>query len=217
MFRLITKKPLYRKYIKRSLDFLLSIIALILFAPFLIFIVALVRLKIGTPVFFKQQRPGLNERIFTLYKFRTMTNEKDEKGKLLPDDVRLTKLGKFLRKTSLDELPELFNVIKGDMSLVGPRPLLTSYLPYYTEEERKRHQVRPGITGLAQVSGRNYLDWEERLSKDVEYVYNITFFGDMKIILKTIYRVLKRDNIADNTNQIEGNLAEIRKQKDINL
>lgn len=159
---------MYRNCMKRCLDFLLSLCGLILLSPVLLILAVLVRVKLGSPVLFKQERPGKNEKIFTLCKFRTMTDEKDEKGNLLPDAVRLTKFGKFLRGTSLDELPELLNILKGDMSIVGPRPLLVSYLPYYSERERLRHSVRPGLTGLAQVSGRNYIDWDRRLAKDVE-------------------------------------------------
>ncbi len=159
---------MYRNCMKRCLDFLLSLCGLILLSPVLLILAVLVRVKLGSPVLFKQERPGRNEKIFTLCKFRTMTDEKDEKGNLLPDAVRLTKFGKFLRGTSLDELPELLNILEGDMSIVGPRPLLVSYLPYYSERERLRHSVRPGLTGLAQVSGRNYIDWDRRLEKDVE-------------------------------------------------
>lgn len=191
------KKGLYEKYIKRFLDFTLSLIALICLAPILLIVAILVRVKLGRPIIFKQQRPGKDEKIFTLYKFRTMTDEKDENGNLLPDSERLTKFGKFLRSTSLDELPELVNIIKGDMSIVGPRPLLVKYLPYYTEEEKHRHDVRPGLTGLAQVSGRNLLNWEVRFQKDVEYVYNISFVNDIKIIFLTVKKVLKKENVID--------------------
>lgn len=186
---------MYAKYIKRILDFFISLISLIVLLPVLLVIAILVRVKLGNPIIFKQERPGKNEKIFTLYKFRTMTDEKDEKGELLPDSKRLTKFGKILRSTSLDELPELFNILKGDMSIVGPRPLLVRYLPYYTKQERHRHDVRPGLTGLAQISGRNLLRWEEKLSKDVEYVNNYSFLYDLKIIVKTMQKVIKRDGI----------------------
>jgi len=187
---------MYKKYIKRILDFTLSLIALIVLSPVLLVIAILVRIKLGSPIIFKQKRPGLNEKIFTLYKFRTMTDKKDEEGNLLPDSERLTKFGKFLRSTSLDELPELINIIKGDMSIVGPRPLLVEYLPYYTEEERKRHSVRPGLTGLAQVSGRNSISWEEKFKEDIEYIQNITLKQDIKIIFKTVEKVFKREGIS---------------------
>lgn len=186
---------MYAKYIKRILDFLLSLIALIILSPVLLIIAILVRIKLGSPVIFKQERPGKDEKIFTLYKFRTMTDKKDENGNLLPDSKRLTKFGKALRKTSLDELPELFNILKGDMSIVGPRPLVVEYLPYYTEEEKHRHDVRPGLTGLAQVSGRNLLRWEEKLEKDIEYVKKYDFSYDLKIILMTIKKVLLRKDV----------------------
>ena len=162
---------MYRKYIKRLLDFILSLFAIIILSPVLLIVALLVRIKLGSPVIFKQKRPGLNEKIFTLYKFRTMTDAKDEHGNLLPDEIRLTKFGKLLRSTSLDELPELFNILKGDMSIVGPRPLLVNYLPFYSDVEKHRHDVRPGLTGWAQVNGRNFLNWDYRLKKDVEYVY----------------------------------------------
>ena len=181
---------IYRRYIKRIMDIVLSFIAILLLSPFLLIIAFLVRIKLGSPVIFKQDRPGLNEKIFTLYKFRTMTDERDENGELLPDEKRMTKYGKFLRSTSLDELPELFNIFKGDMSLVGPRPLLVQYLPLYDEYQRRRHEVRPGLSGLAQISGRNTLSWEEKFRLDVEYVDNISFIGDFKIILSTLKKYL---------------------------
>ena len=186
---------MYAKYIKRILDFVLSLVALIVLSPVLLIVAILVRVKLGSPVIFKQQRPGKNEKIFTLYKFRTMTDKKDENGNLLPDSERLTKFGKLLRSTSLDELPELVNILKGDMAIVGPRPLLVKYLPYYTEEEKHRHDVRPGLTGLAQVSGRNNLDWNERFETDLKYVNSISFKGDLTIILNTIKSVLKHNDI----------------------
>ena len=186
---------MYKKYIKRLLDIFLSLIAIIILSPIFLILWILVKLKLGTPVLFKQERPGLNEKIFTLYKFRTMTDEKDDKGNLLPDEQRLTKFGKFLRSTSLDELPELINIIKGDMSIVGPRPLLVKYLPLYNEKQKHRHDVRPGLTGLAQINGRNSITWEEKFEYDIKYVNNITFFEDCKIILETIIKVFKRDGI----------------------
>lgn len=186
---------MYAKYIKRILDFILSLIALIVLSPVLLVVAILVRIKLGSPIIFKQQRPGKDERIFTLYKFRTMTDKKDENGNLLPDSERLTKFGKMLRSTSLDELPELVNILKGDMSIVGPRPLLVKYLPYYTEEERHRHDVRPGLTGLAQVSGRNTISWKEKFDKDIEYVNNISFFNDCSVIIKTVIAVFKHDGV----------------------
>ena len=196
---------MYAKYIKRVLDLILSLMALIILMPLMIIITILVRIKLGSPVIFKQERPGKNEKIFTLYKFRTMTDKKDENGNLLPDSERLTKFGKILRSTSLDELPELFNILKGDMAIVGPRPLVVQYLPYYTDEERHRHDVRPGLTGLAQVSGRNLLKWEEKLRKDVEYVERYNFLYDLKIILETIKNVLlKKDVISSEEINING-------------
>ncbi len=205
---------MYKKYIKRCLDFLLSLCGIIVLSPILIVLAVLVRVKLGSPVLFKQERPGKDEKNFTLCKFRTMTDARDEKGELLPDAVRLTKFGKFLRATSLDELPELFNILKGDMSVIGPRPLLVSYLPYYTERERLRHSVRPGLTGLAQVSGRNFLDWDRRFQKDVEYVEHLTFGMDMKVLWMTVQTVLGHtDEVAEDTNAAEGNFAEIRKKR----
>jgi len=177
------------------MDFILSLIAIIVLSPVFFVIAVLVRLKLGSPIVFKQERPGLNEEIFTLYKFRTMTDEKDENGNLLTDSARLTKFGKFLRSTSLDELPELFNILKGDMSIVGPRPLLVQYLPLYSDHQRRRHEVRPGLTGWAQVNGRNSISWEEKFDLDVEYVDNIGLFFDWKIILLTIKKVMLREGI----------------------
>lgn len=191
---------MYRKYIKRVLDFTLSLIALIILSPIYLILAILVRIKLGSPIIFKQERPGLNEKIFTLYKFRTMTDEKDENGKLLPDEVRLTKFGKFLRSTSLDELPELINIIKGDMSIVGPRPLLVEYLPLYNEKQKCRHNVRPGLTGYAQISGRNSISWEEKFNDDLMYIENITFIEDLKIVLKTALKVIKREGISQEGN-----------------
>lgn len=189
---------MYKKYIKRILDIILSLIAIIITLPIFLIVGILILIFIGQPAIFRQKRPGKNEKKFTMYKFRTMTNKKDEDGNLLPDELRLTKLGKFLRKTSLDEIPEFINILKGDMSFVGPRPLLVEYLPYYTEEEHHRHDVRPGLTGLAQVIGRNNLDWNDKFQKDLEYVNNITFINDVKIIIDTIKIVFKREDITDN-------------------
>lgn len=186
---------LYRRYFKRLLDFVLSLAAIIILSPILLLIALLVRIKLGSPVIFKQQRPGMNEKIFTLYKFRTMTDERDEKGELLPDEMRLTDFGKFLRASSLDELPELFNILKGDMSIVGPRPLLIEYLPLYNAHQRRRHEVRPGLTGWAQVNGRNAIGWEEKFNYDVEYVNKISFLLDVKIILLTILKIIKKEGI----------------------
>lgn len=187
---------LYRRFFKRPMDFVLSLLALIVLSPVFLVVAVLVRLKLGSPVIFKQKRPGLNEKIFTMYKFRTMTDERDVNGELLPDSVRLTKFGRLLRSTSLDELPELFNILKGDMSIVGPRPLLIRYLPYYTERERLRHSVRPGLTGLSQVTGRNLLEWDKRLGFDVDYARNISFYNDVVIIFLTIKKVVLRSDIA---------------------
>ena len=205
---------IYAKYVKRILDFLLSLCGIIVLSPVLLVLVILVRVKLGSPVLFKQERPGRDEKIFTLCKFRTMTDEKDAEGNLLPDSVRLTKFGKFLRAASLDELPELFNILKGDMSIIGPRPLLVSYLPYYSEREKKRHSIRPGLTGLAQVSGRNFIDWDKRLEKDVEYVENLSFGMDMKVLKMTVQTVLgHQDEVAEDTNAVEGNFAKIREMR----
>lgn len=194
------KKSIYEKYIKRILDFTLSLIALICLSPILLIVAILVRIKLGSPVIFKQKRPGKDEKIFTLYKFRTMTDEKDDNGDLLPDSQRLTKFGKFLRSTSLDELPELINIIKGEMAIVGPRPLLVKYLPLYNEKQKHRHDVRPGLTGYAQVNGRNAISWEEKFEDDLKYIENITLINDIKIILKTIKKVIKRNDISQENN-----------------
>lgn len=204
---------MYQKYIKRLLDIVISFTALVILSPILLVVAVLVRIKLGSPVIFHQDRPGYHEKIFKLRKFRSMTDARGADGELLPDEMRLTKFGKVLRATSLDELPELWNILKGDMSLIGPRPLLVSYLPYYTDEERLRHSVRPGLTGLAQVRGRNLLDWDRRIATDVEYVKNLTFAMDVKIFFLTIRKVLVREDIEVNTNQVEGNFAEIRKAK----
>ena len=186
---------MYRKYIKRILDFVLSFIALIILSPIMLIVAILVRIKLGSPVIFKQKRPGLNEKIFTMYKFRTMTDKKDEFGELLPDSERLTKFGKWIRSSSLDELPELLNILKGDMSIVGPRPLLVEYLALYNDEQRLRHDIRPGLTGLAQVNGRNAITWEQKFKYDYYYTKNVTFFNDVKIFIKTFNKVIKREGI----------------------
>ena len=204
---------LYNKYIKRILDILISLTFIVLFSWLYLILVILVRIKLGSPVLFCQERPGYNEKIFKLYKFRTMTDKRDENGTLLPDSERLTKFGSMLRSTSLDELPEMFNILKGDMSLIGPRPLLVEYLPYYTAEERLRHSVRPGLTGLAQVSGRNYLAWNKRLARDVEYVNHISFIMDVRIIIKTIMVVFKKEDVSVDTNVVEGYLWDERQKR----
>jgi undecaprenyl phosphate N,N'-diacetylbacillosamine 1-phosphate transferase len=194
--QLVNNGGVYRKYIKRPMDFILSLCAIILLAPVLLIIAILVRIKLGSPVLFKQKRPGLNEKIFTLYKFRTMTDERDENGDQLPDSVRLTKFGRLLRSTSLDELPELFNILKGDMSIVGPRPQLVRDMVFMTPEQRQRHSVLPGLSGWAQVNGRNNITWEEKLALDLEYIKSITFFNDVKIVLMTFVKVFKSDGIS---------------------
>lgn len=190
-------KGMYSRFFKRPTEFILSLMAIIVLSPVLIIVSILVRAKLGSPVLFKQKRPGLNEKIFTMYKFRTMTDEKDENGELLPDSIRLTKFGRMLRTTSLDELPELFNILNGDMGIVGPRPLAVQYLPYYSETERIRHTVRPGLSGLAQINGRNTATWEERFSYDLKYVNKITFLGDLKIIIQSILKVVQRSDIGE--------------------
>ena len=190
---------LYRKYIKRLLDIILSLTAIICLSPVLLITALLVRVRLGSPVIFRQQRPGLNGKIFGLCKFRSMTDERDADGNLLPDEVRLTSFGKKLRATSLDELPELFNILKGEMSIVGPRPLLVQYLPLYNEEQKHRHDVLPGLTGLAQVNGRNAITWEKKFEYDVEYVRNLSFFMDVKIILMTVGKVFHREGINSET------------------
>ncbi|MEQ2041845.1 sugar transferase [Mediterraneibacter gnavus] len=193
------KKGVYEKYIKRPQDMLCALLALIVLSPILFITAFLVRVKLGSPVIFKQERPGLNGKIFTLYKFRTMTDERDSEGNLLPDEVRLTKFGKLLRSTSLDELPELLNILFGDIAVIGPRPLLVEYLPRYNAEQRRRHEVRPGLSGLAQVNGRNAISWEDKFKYDVQYVDHVTFLGDWKIIFQTILNVIKRDGINSDT------------------
>ena len=193
------KKGFYEKYIKRPQDFLCALLATVVLSPIMLITAILVRIKLGSPVIFLQERPGLNGKIFTLYKFRTMTDKKDENGNLLPDEIRLTNFGKKLRSTSLDELPELFNILNGDMSVVGPRPLLVRYLSRYNAHQARRHEVRPGFTGLAQVNGRNAISWEDKFNWDVKYVDNISFAGDWKIIFKTVFTVLKREGISSET------------------
>ena len=187
---------IYRRFIKRILDFTISLISLIIFSPIFIVVAVLVRVKLGSPVFFCQKRPGKDEKIFTIYKFRTMTDKRDENGNLCSDDIRLTSFGRKLRATSLDELPQLLNVIKGDMAIVGPRPLMVEYLPYYTEEEKIRHTVRPGITGLAQVRGRNSISWEEKFAFDIQYVNKMSLMFDLKIIMETVSKVIKKSDIG---------------------
>lgn len=191
----VYKTSIYKRYIKRPMDILLSLIAIIILSPVFLILALFVKIMIGSPILFKQKRPGLNEKIFTMYKFRTMSDETNEKGELLPDSLRLTQFGKALRSTSLDELPELFNILKGDMSIIGPRPLLIKYLPYYTESERMRHSVRPGLSGLAQINGRNNLNWDSRLNLDLRYVENITFTMDYHIFMKTIIKTMRREDV----------------------
>lgn len=190
---------MYISFSKRLLDFVLSLLALIVLSPLLLIIAILVRIKLGAPIIFKQERPGKDEKIFTLYKFRTMTDKRDSDGNLLPDEIRLTKFGKLLRSTSLDELPELVNIIKGDMSIVGPRPLLVRYLPLYNDKQKHRHDVRPGFTGYAQVNGRNAISWEEKFDLDNYYVNHVSFFMDVKIVIKTVKTVIFREGITSDT------------------
>ncbi len=204
---------MYKRYIKRILDFLLSLLGLIVLSPLFVILIIIGAIFMRGNPFFTQKRPGRNERIFRLIKFRTMDNRKDEEGNLLPDDIRLNNYGRFLRKTSLDEIPELINILIGDMALVGPRPLLVSYLPWYNEVEKHRHDVRPGLTGLAQVNGRNYLPWDERLALDVEYVRNISFKEDIMIIWRTACKVVSHEDISIDTSAVESNFAEERKSK----
>ena len=191
---------IYARYIKRILDIILSLSAIIILSPILLILYILVRVKLGSPVLFKQERPGKDEKIFTLCKFRTMTDKRGADGELLPDEERLTKFGKKLRSTSLDELPELFNILKGEMSIIGPRPLLVRYLPRYNEFQRHRHDVRPGLTGLAQINGRNAITWEQKFAYDVEYVNNLSFALDLHIFFGTVRAVLRREGISSDTN-----------------
>lgn len=209
------KGTMYKLIGKRTLDFSLSLMALVVLSPLFVVLSILGGIEMKGNPFFSQKRPGKNEKIFSLLKFRSMTNEKDKSGELLPNEKRLNKYGRILRKTSLDELPELINILIGDMSIVGPRPLLPEYLPYYTEEEHHRHDVRPGLTGLAQINGRNAISsWEERFGYDIEYVNNCSFFLDAKIIWKTIMKVIKRADILDGNNVVVGRLDEVRQIKD---
>ena len=208
------KNSFYARYIKRIVDIIISLLVIIFFCWLYLILAILVRVKLGSPILFKQARPGKDEKIFNLYKFRTMTDKRDAEGKLLPDKDRLTKFGNFLRKSSLDELPEFFNILKGDMSFIGPRPLLVEYLPYYTDREKLRHTVRPGLTGLAQVSGRNTVDWDTRFEIDAQYVENLNFLMDLKVIGLTFKTVFGHtDQVAEDTNKVEGNFAQIRKER----
>lgn len=204
------KAGFYEKYIKRLLDIVLSGCALIVLSPLLVVTAILVRVKLGSPVIFCQERPGKDEKIFKLHKFRSMSDARDETGALLPDKERLTGFGKKLRSLSIDELPELWDIFRGKMSIVGPRPLLVEYLPYYTESERHRHDVRPGLTGLAQINGRNTLTWEQKFAYDLEYVQHISFCADIRILFRTVGKVLNRSGVQVNTQSGEGNLAKIR-------
>ena len=194
-----SRSGIYRKFFKRPMDLVLSLCAIVVLSPVLLVVAVLVRVKLGSPVIFTQQRPGLQEKIFTLYKFRTMTDQKDQNGELLPDEIRLTRFGALLRSTSLDELPELFNILKGDMSIIGPRPLLVQYLPLYSEHQKRRHEVRPGLSGLAQISGRNAIAWEDKFNLDVDYVDHVSFIGDWRIIIQTIKKVFIREGIQSDT------------------
>jgi lipopolysaccharide/colanic/teichoic acid biosynthesis glycosyltransferase len=200
------------RYFKRWLDLASSFMAIILLAPVLILLMILIRIKLGGPVFFTQNRPGLGTKVFKMVKFRSMTNERDEKGELLPDQMRITTLGRFLRRTSLDELPELINVIRGDMSVIGPRPLLVKYLPFYTKREMKRHEVRPGITGWAQVNGRNLLNWDKRLELDAEYVETMSIGLDIRILLRTINDVLRQSDVLEVSSETVPDFDDYRKQ-----
>ena len=193
------KKGFYEKFFKRPQDLIISLMALIFLSPLLLIIAILVRLKLGSPILFVQERPGLNEKIFKMYKFRTMTNKTGENGELLPDSERLTKFGKMLRTTSLDELPELWNIVRGDMAIIGPRPLLVQYLSLYNEHQRKRHEVRPGLSGYAQVNGRNAISWEEKFDLDIKYIDNLSFVNDWKIILCTMRKIFVKEGISSNT------------------
>ena len=201
---------LYEKYFKRPLDLLCGFAAVIVFCWLYLIVAILVRIKLGSPVLFTQDRPGKDEKVFKLYKFRSMTDGCDSNGNLLPDEQRLTKFGRFLRSTSLDELPEAFNIIKGDMSVIGPRPLLISYLPYYTELEKTRHDVRPGLSGLAQVNGRNAISWDDKLAYDIQYVEKITFLGDLKLIIETVGKAVKRADIQVGDSFVAGKFIDQR-------
>ena len=209
---ILHKPGFYEKYIKRPQDFVCALLAIIVLSPVMLITAILVRKKLGAPVLFTQERPGLYGEIFKLYKFRSMTDERDEQGNLLPDEVRLNDFGKKLRSTSLDELPELFNMLKGDMSVVGPRPLLVRYLGRYNEHQARRHEVRPGFTGYAQVHGRNAISWEEKFDYDLEYVDHITFLGDWRIIFQTVKTVLKKDGISSDSSVTMEELWEVNRQ-----
>ncbi|MCH5278303.1 MAG: sugar transferase [Christensenellaceae bacterium] len=206
----------YERFIKRYLDCILASLALVVLSPIMGITAILVRIKLGSPVLFTQERPGKDEKVFKLYKFRSMTDKRDEKGELLPDDERLTHFGKVLRSTSIDELPELINIIKGDMAIIGPRPLLVEYLPYYTEEEHHRHDVRPGLSGFAQIHGRNASSWEDKFEWDLKYVDNITFIGDLKIAFTTIIKVFKRSDVLVGKQIPAGRLDVARKNEKAN-
>lgn len=209
------KATFYEKYIKRFFDIFLSGLALIVLSPIIGITALLVRVKLGSPVLFSQDRPGKDEKVFKLYKFRSMSDARNDQGELLPDEIRLTRFGRALRSTSLDELPELWNIFKGDMSIVGPRPLLVEYLPYYTEEEKHRHDVRPGLTGLAQVNGRNALRWEEKFAYDIEYVNSISLGTDIRVIIETALKVVKRADVisGEGLKQLGGRLDDYRREK----
>ena len=218
------KNGFYNRYVKRIIDIICALLAIMVFWWLYLIVAVLVRIKLGSPIIFKQERPGKidkktgKETIFNLYKFRTMTDKRDVEGNLLPDDVRLTKFGRILRSTSLDELPEAFNILKGDMSVIGPRPLLVEYLPYYTKEEHHRHDVRPGLSGWAQINGRNAIDsWEQRFQYDLEYVKNVSFEFDIKVVLKTIEKVLKRSDIQVGKQIKVGRLDTARGNKNENI
>lgn len=206
------EEGIYERYVKRPQDFACALVALVCLSPVMGATALLVRTKLGSPVIFKQKRPGKDGRVFELYKFRSMTDERDADGNLLPDEVRLTAFGKALRSTSLDELPELVNILRGDMSVVGPRPLLVEYLPWYTDEESVRHAVRPGLTGEAQINGRNTVAWDQRLAFDADYVEHISFLGDWKIVATTVGKVFRRSDIRSGADSDEGNLRELRQQ-----
>ena len=195
------KQGIYEKYVKRMLDIVLSLVFILLFWWVYVIISLLVRIKLGSPVLFRQQRPGKDGKVFDMVKYRTMTDQRDEKGELLPDEMRLTKFGKLLRATSLDELPEIFLILKGDLSIIGPRPLLVSYLPLYNEHQKRRHEVKPGLTGYAQVNGRNAISWEEKFELDVWYVDHVSFVTDIKILIKTVQVVFKRSGISSGTSE----------------
>lgn len=198
----MNNKSVYQKLGKRALDICFSALALVVLSPVLLIVALLVKIKLGSPIIFKQNRPGKDEVIFSMYKFRTMTDAKDANGNYLPDNVRLTKFGQLLRATSLDELPELWNILKGDMSFVGPRPLLVEYLPLYNENQRKRHSVRPGLTGLAQVKGRNAISWQKKFELDIKYINSVSFLCDVSIIFQTVIKVIRSENINTLTQDI---------------